>query len=202
MYLAKKMEEWIMGCTYDVIEVKIKERKHAEIFAEKFCEILGEDLEWDDNALTIDDFEEEMDYYFLYLDGEPLFSYYDMGNQLQDVVIDFLKEVPEAELEASCNITFNNCGDQLYLWMGCKDGLLKIKQYYADCWFTVCPNCEEDFEEIPCFENKDETPVCPYCEEELDVEVDVDCWEIPFVDGKWEFPEDWNEDEFNDDELE
>ena len=86
-----------------------------------------------------------------------------------------------------------------------KDELLKIKQYYSDCWFTYCPECEEEFVEMPCFENKDETPVCPYCDAELGMEVDVDCWEIPLVDGEWEYPDGWNEcaeaDEDFDDEF-
>lgn len=190
-----------MGCTYDVIEVKLKEREHAEKFVEMFNQILAEELYWEDCGLMEEDIEEEDDYYFISAEAEPLFCTYDMGRQLADVVFPFLKAVPEAELEASINITFNNCGDQLYLLFEYEDGLLKMKQYYSDCWFMSCPECEEDFVEIPCFEeDSDEPPVCPYCGAELDMQVDVDCWEIPLVDGEWQYPEGWDGYDLDDEE--
>ena len=193
-----------MGCTYDIIEATFKEEDLAEEFLEMFSAILGDEL-YDDISFLGDEIsiEEFGDSVCLTIEGEPLFTSYEDGEQLMDVVLTFLSLHPEIKFEATYDCTFNNCGDHLYMKYIYQNNLLTLKRWNADFYLLGCPECEAEWDE-PIYTMIGEDDICPSCGADLElagVFTSVD--EIPLIDGEWQLPEGWNLDceDFDDDDF-
>lgn len=187
-----------MGCTYDIVTVTMKEKEHLETFIEMFNEILKE--EWDeDYEIFADEIEEYEGMFQIQVDEEPMFSVYEEGYQIDHVVEEFLKKVPNAECLVEYDCTFNNCGDALCVEWEYKNNKFIVTRWYGDNdAIHYCPKCDADFDEPLCF-LKDYDPntdyICPECGEKLKMDVTKIINEMILVNGEWEVLEESNIDE-------
>jgi hypothetical protein len=167
-----------MGCSYDVIHVELENKKQVEAFIEIFNRELEDELYWDENKISLDSFEEDMDKFILDIDDEPFFAHMYNGDQLYDVFIPFLKMFPEAKFYADYECTFNNCGDAVYLKFEYNgNNILKVEERYSESYgIEYCPECDTElFDEICCISdyNKDEEYTCPNCGAQLYYDLDI-----------------------------
>lgn len=185
-----------MGCTYDMFQIKLKKEEYAKQFANLWNKILGEGdylYEFYEDIDLFEEFVEKDGTFVLNIEEEPLFGYYDVGNQIHLMLMAFIENVPDAEFEAEYNCTFNNCGDVLYNTYNYSSGKLIIRSAYSEygegCY---CPECDESLgfrmiELEP--EELTENRICPHCGSEIEYEADIDLYVLKYIDGKWEYPD-------------
>lgn len=178
-----------MGCTYEIVTVKMKKREHIEIFSKMFNELLKEDF-YDEDFEILDDEIEEYDGEFqLQIDEEPLFGFYDEGGQIEYVVCEFLKKVSNAECVVEYHCTFNNCGDALYVKWNYLNQKFTVTRCYGEVdAIDYCPKCDTDFYEALCY-LQDYDPeadyICPECGEKLEIDASKIIEEMILMDGEW-----------------
>lgn len=181
-----------MGCTYDAVTVMMKEKVHLEKFIEMFNELLKE--EWDeDYELFADEIEEWDGMFQIQAEEEPMFSVYEEGEQIESIVYEFFKKVPNAEGLVEYDCTFNNCADALCVEWEYKNEKLIVTRWYGDTdGISYCPKCDTDFEEPLCT-LKDYDPeadyICPECNAKLEMDTGKSVEEFILVNGEWELQE-------------
>ncbi|MBR4027149.1 MAG: hypothetical protein IKJ01_06280 [Lachnospiraceae bacterium] len=181
-----------MGCTYDVINVTVKNEEDAKIFVETFNEIMPEYLYDEEIELSFEDIREECGFFNIGIGQEPLFRRYEQGEQVTELLLEFLKRAPEADCFAEHYCTFNNCGDALFLEYQYKDKVLHIREVYAESnALDYCEECDEEFYDEPLCTIDDfevgKIYKCPNCGAELTFEAWVQRYEAKLVDLEWKW---------------
>ena len=179
-----------MGCPFDSFEVRLKEEKYIKPFVEIFNKETIEDMaDWfrvyDENFKKSDDANE----YILSIDEDALFKEFDVVNVLEKVFVAFLTKYPTAELSASQERSWNNCGDTMlakYEYDTTEKVLsIEIRQadepyvsYCDECGWEVGGDCEDE-DDIPDWfvHLEDYVPgqkiICPNCGEVIPFDATV-----------------------------
>ena len=156
-----------MGCTYDVVTVTMKKREHIQLFCQLFSELLKEDFDDEHFEVLVDDIEECDGEFQLQVEGEPLFDFYNDGYQIEYLMCEFLKKVPDAEYVVEYYCTFNNCGDALCVEWKNENRKCIVKRLYGDmAGIYYCPECDANFYEPLCLledYDPDIDYICPEC---------------------------------------
>lgn len=166
-----------MGCTHEIINMHFQKRNVAKNMIEMFNDFFKSKLYYSSMKLNYEDIKYEEDVYKIVIDQEPLFTIYDCGMQVQELIIEFLKKYPNIIFYVDYTCTFSNCGDCLYIEYHCENNNIKIKEMYGnDMGLYFCPECEEEFDDALMY-IEDYVPnkkyICPYCKKEISLEVNV-----------------------------
>lgn len=202
-----------MGCSFDRLGATIHRKEDIKTFVEIYNRELADSFYWgEDDFLSEEDFEEVGNgLYCFSVEEEPLFKMMENGAPYEDMILEYLKAVPDAKFVAWYECTFNNCGDIVQHNYSYDNGELKIERRYADnAYLDYCPECDWEAYEDENFEDDtlclledydpDEEYVCPNCGAVLEWEVDIIHETMKLIDGEWVDEEDENEEDFEDEE--
>lgn len=171
-----------MGCTYDVINVKLENKNYLEQFKDAFNEILADDL-YDgeyENFIVREDKEGKC---WVCAEDEPLFAMAEGYEITERFACEFAKLYPDMKFYMDYKCTFNNCGDAYYIEYNYDgNGIIKVKTMSAEIdGIFHCPECDAFFEDgIIYLEdyNQNETYTCPECNKEIKYDVSIEETEI------------------------
>lgn len=172
-----------MGCTLDHLIVRIDRLSGVE----KFIEIWNEH----DNELFEEiEFKEEQGLFICDIFAEPMFSSYDGGDQVRDIIKLLAKEMPGIVLSAEYECTFSNCPDALVDTYQYEDRVLIRRSTYSEEGLgDYCPECHTDFEHSLIKRDPLEYEggfVCPNCGKEINYSAEISESAIVLNNKKWE----------------
>lgn len=187
-----------MGCSFDRLGATIMRKQDVKTFIEIFNRELKDSL-YDEEDAFIDEsnFEElAAGIYIMSVEQEPLFKMMENGAPYEDMLMEYLKAVPDAQFYAWYECTFNNCGDIVHHEYHYNDHVLKIERRYADnAYLDYCAECdweaysdeELDDDTLCLIEDYDPEKEykCPNCGAVLEWDVDIINETHTLVDGKW-----------------
>lgn len=183
-----------MGCTFDMFNVDyFPSGNHTKVFSEIYNEKLEDSLYWgEDSFLDENSFTECLDGYCLEVEDEPLFNVMDNGNQLVDVILEYVARFPEDEFSADYCCTFSNCGAIFmtdYRYEGDRRLVLEHRCSESEA-LSYCGKCGSAFYDEPIcrIEDYEEGDIyyCPKCGAQFNWDVDI--WEEVYElkNGEWE----------------
>ena len=122
------------------------------------------------------------------------------GAPFEDMILEYLKAVPNNRFYAWYECTFNNCGDIVHKEYNYENGVLKIEDRYSEqSELGYCPECEweawedEDLEYDTLCLIEDYDPEkeykCPNCGAILEWDMDIINRTMSLIDGKWDSDE-------------
>jgi hypothetical protein len=191
-----------MGCSCDIVRVGFKNEEHAKFFAEMFYEELKDELyglPWcskPEHFKVTKDLDER---FWMCVESEPIYRSCDYCDNGVYVVRKFLHKYPEADLYASLEESFNNCGDTHMVTMNWNpdERILHYEYRGADIpYIDYCDECDYDCNECP--EDEDEETWteqyiahmethepgtvyhCPNCGCEIEYDVVITRKDIPY----------------------
>lgn len=164
-------------CTFDGLSIHLADEEMIKPFITAFIDAIRDELYDSDLADNFDEswFQEDDLGWSTYLEEEPMFSSCEYGAQVEDGIVAFLKKYPNAQLSASYECTFSNCGDQVINEYSYENGILTVVEKHSETPYADnCPHCghEDNIEEyVACLENwsEDSPCICPECGEEIDL---------------------------------
>ena len=184
-----------MSSTLDEFIITFKTKDHAKKFSKEWKRILGEKdylYSPDETEDILDRFVKDNKKYVLKLEEEPLFSYYNGGDQIHLVILSFLESFPEIELDAEYMCTFDNTPDALLNIYSYHNGILHIRCAYSEQGEgDYCPICEKDIEPQLIRLNPSSNLndfVCPHCGAKLKYDADIAEYDLELVHGRWKYP--------------
>ena len=185
-----------MGCAREKIIVKLKNNADIAQFCAFWRETLGEGgylYYYDENFDLESAFSVRDGFNVMQIKDEPLFDEWEGGGQMQLLVLGFIKENPETELEAEYIAVYDTDGSAVYDTYRYSNGSLSIRQAWSEYGLgDYCEECDAEFEDYLIkkdLEGGDEEYTCPLCGENLDYSAQIGKYELTIIDGKWEYPE-------------
>ena len=179
-----------MGCTYDVINAKVKNMDDAKKFIDFFNNFFKDDLyfqdyEIDESFITEN---EETNELWINIDEEPLFRMMSGEESIELFVENFSKKHPKLSYYLNYICTYNNCSDAFYMEVNYDgDNKIKLRKVWADDeGIFMCPKCEEDFEEALCYIDdfeEDKVYTCPFCGADIEYQVEIEESEINILES-------------------
>jgi hypothetical protein len=160
-----------MGCVFETVNVYFGNKNHATNFINIFNEMLKDEIY---EELTEDCVRVQDSGCSIYLNDTPIFKSIERGEQLNDVIVRFLKENPAAEFSADYYCAFSNCGDTTITTYEYAEGILTIdyrsgelpyESYCEECDYDSLETDDDDAEPIVRLEDWEEDKVytCPNC---------------------------------------
>ncbi len=189
-----------MGCTAGCLNITLNDKKHMELFAETFMEVMNEELyePFEDKSEVLDLFDTDGDIEFA-LDAEPIFSFGHGYENVQDFLLEFIKKAPDVELSGDFYSDWDNCCDICCLQFEYKDNKLSVMRLFSEVFGVECEGCgaEVEMSDVEIYFDKERYPVCPECgarilgeSSEGDEEsYSVDVYDLILEDGEWVMPE-------------
>lgn len=170
-----------MGCTYDVVNIRLENENHIELFKNSFNELLKDYL-YDgkyENFLI----RKNKNEHWIAIQEEGLFSEAQGLEFIEYFVTEFAKQYPNIKFYMDYKCTYNNCGDANYVEYNYDGGdIITVKSMNAEIsGIFDCPECETYFEdalvEIEEY-NPDQKYYCPECSAEIEYNVFVNKYNI------------------------
>lgn len=171
-----------MGCTYDIINIRLENKKYLEQFKNAFNEILADDL-YDGEYENFIVREDEEGKCWVCAEDEPLFAMAEGYEITERFACEFAKLYPDMKFYMDYKCTFNNCGDAYYIEYNYDgNGVIKMKTMNAEMdGIFHCPECDAFFEDGLVYledYNPNETYTCPECSEKIEYDVYIEETEV------------------------
>lgn len=186
-----------MSCTFSMLDIKVSGEEQVEIISRLFCEVLSDELyspyyePEDVFGAEEGDLEGE---YLLHIEDEPLFARGHCIEGINQLVLEFLKTVPDADgFEADYFSSYDSPCDAARMHYEYGGGVLRVIELYSEYSGFVCGECDAEVE----YEDVDlefgEGICCTDCGAEYEDEdgerYSLNTYEIKLVDGAWIIPE-------------
>lgn len=179
-----------MGCTYDAINVVLKNRSCLDNFLEEFYKFFKDYLyekNYQIHPTSIFNPNPKTECY-INIQEEPLFKTNEGGAQVDAFVREYLKKYSDVDFKLSYTQEELSCDGAMNInyKYNSETKELNIEKKYADnISITYCPDCCEDFEEaIAYLDEHIEGQVyrCPYCGADIEYDVEFNAETIKLED--------------------
>ena len=172
-----------MGCTYDVINVKLNNLNDAVIFINIFNQVLKNDFYFKDFKVEDDSIEDNGSEVLINIEGEPLFAHAEGVELCECLIKEFVRIHPTINIQLDYSCTYSNCGEALYAKFDyCKSNIINVKIISADYdGIFWCEECDEEFEEALLYIEDYEdgkTCICPNCGATLSLNAYINKYQI------------------------
>lgn len=185
-----------MGCSYDHLGVTIHRKEDIKTFVEIYNRELEDFLYYGkDDFISENYFEETDDGFSMSYEQEPLFDFMDQGGCYENMLLTYLKAVPNAPLSAWYECSYDNCDEFDSNTYNYSDGVIKIEsRNFENSSLDYCPTCDWNAYEDDVYTNvvctayeyePDKEYSCPKCGASLEFDVRIFHKTLKLVDGNW-----------------
>ena len=178
-----------MRHSYDKFTAMLKQNEYVQDFLDLWAFVLKDTLS--DNSI-VPVVEHINNQNIFNINKEQLFKIIECGDQVEDLLIEFLRKHPDAEIECTYESTYNYCSSMNLKFITYNNGTIYVHAIHSETpYIDKCNSCNSTLNNVSLYEFKNKNHyICPACNAKVSIDINIDDYSIDVESGKYSFKDD------------